>query len=305
METGETPEPEGPEHVAQLLHPYHRSYTDYDVVIDQNSGNRFFELYNGMSNRTEKCDSRRCKTCHFISDQSWIISSVTGKRFRFSEEHLNCSTTNVVYLIECNKCDKQYVGETKQQLKVRFLQHYNAIRRGDLGHMYEHFRSARHSENDMNIRIIDRIIAPSESVARKSRLEIEDFWIRTLNTAAPWGLNIKISGYGNISESLDPLTTKNHPYFGIKLPRVTRGHGKRRRTNKLIQTESLSRLEKLANCEMATILGYYVEFRKLSKKLLKHLLKIINNGNSHTLLSKHSNFCKFFISYISGYFPQH
>ncbi len=52
-------------------------------------------------------------------------------------------------------------SETKQQLKVRFLQHYNAIRRGDQGHMYDHFRSAGHSENNMNIRIIEQIIAPS------------------------------------------------------------------------------------------------------------------------------------------------
>ncbi len=171
--------------------------------------------------------------------------------------------------------------------------------------IYEHFRSAGHSENNMTIRIIERINAPSESVSRKSRLEAEDFCIRTLNTAAPWGLNIKISGYGNVTESLDPLTTKNHPYFGIKLPRVTRGHGKRRRTNKVIQDESLSHLETLANCELATTLGYYVEFRKLSKKLLKHLLKIINDGCAPAFLNKNSNFFKFFITYISGYFLQH
>ncbi len=136
LELGETSKRVGPDQVNQFRqHPYHRSYTDYRVVLDHNNGNRSFELYTGLSNLTEKCDSGRCKTCHFISDQSWITSSTTGKRFCFSEQHLNCNTTNVVYLIECTKCDKQYVGETKQQLKVRFLQHYNAIKRGDQGYI--------------------------------------------------------------------------------------------------------------------------------------------------------------------------
>ena len=41
---------------------------------------------------------------------------------------LNCDSVNVVYLITCDLCRKQYVGQTKNQLRIRTVCHKYDIR---------------------------------------------------------------------------------------------------------------------------------------------------------------------------------
>ena len=36
---------------------------------------------------------------------------------------MNCKTKNVCYLLTCDSCDDQYVGETKRQLNHRINRH--------------------------------------------------------------------------------------------------------------------------------------------------------------------------------------
>ena len=44
----------------------------------------------------------------------------------------NCRTQNVVYLMSCGKCGKQYVGETKGPLNIRMNGHRDDWRQKDL-----------------------------------------------------------------------------------------------------------------------------------------------------------------------------
>ena len=34
--------------------------------------------------------------------------------------NLTCETKNLIYMIQCNRCNLQYIGETKRRLKDRF-----------------------------------------------------------------------------------------------------------------------------------------------------------------------------------------
>ena len=45
------------------------------------------------------------------------------KEERRINDTLNCKSKNLIYLIECKKCIKQYIGETKHQLHERFSEH--------------------------------------------------------------------------------------------------------------------------------------------------------------------------------------
>ncbi len=78
-----------------------------------------------------------------------------------------CATKSVVYLISCNKCNKQYLGETTQALWVRFNQHTrfgsinirtNAVcnkKKDTL--IFRHFHQMDHAANDVQIRVLQVI----------------------------------------------------------------------------------------------------------------------------------------------------
>ena len=40
------------------------------------------------------------------------------------KSHITCETPNVIYMIQCTKCNLQYIGETKRRLK----DHFNELR---------------------------------------------------------------------------------------------------------------------------------------------------------------------------------
>ena len=88
-------------------------------------------------------------------------------------------------------------------------------------------------------------IIESYSNISVSLLECEDFWIRVLNTGFPFGLNDNISGYGNISLSVSPFGKNKHPYYGIKVPRKPRSHGRKRRRKRVLNNNVLPDLDNI------------------------------------------------------------
>ncbi len=81
-----------------------------------------------------------------------------------------------------------------------------------LRYLISHFNTTGHTINDFSVQIAE-VVPTGINLA-----EHENFWIRLLNAAYPFGLNDNVSGYGNISEGLDPLQKANHPYFCVPLP---------------------------------------------------------------------------------------
>ena len=43
------------------------------------------------------------------------------------KSHITCETSNVIYMIQCSKCNLQYIGESKCRLKERFNEHRRPI----------------------------------------------------------------------------------------------------------------------------------------------------------------------------------
>ena len=77
-----------------------------------------------------RCNRRRCATCAVIQPLRFFRSSLTLRRYTvISACDLSCSTTNVIYLISCTKCDQQYVGETKRRVSERLSGHRSSIRK--------------------------------------------------------------------------------------------------------------------------------------------------------------------------------
>ena len=139
------------------------------------------------------CGRKNCEICNIVEKGDEFESSVNGRKFKINFQ-FNCNSQNVIYLLLCKHCLKQYVGSTITKFRQRFNQYksnMNVYRegRGDSlkqRFLIEHFFTEGHngSYNDLKVQIID-YCNPNDPEAR------EDFWMFQLETITPKGLNSK------------------------------------------------------------------------------------------------------------------
>ena len=86
---------------AQRIHEF-RSHKDQDANSVAEKG-------------FSSCKDKRCKTCKAGNFGKSFNSLSTGICYSINQE-MNYKIKNVCYLLTCERCDDQYVGETKRQL---------------------------------------------------------------------------------------------------------------------------------------------------------------------------------------------
>ncbi|MCP4052936.1 MAG: hypothetical protein GY739_07705 [Mesoflavibacter sp.] len=224
-----------------------------------------------------KCNRNRCITCTYVIESNCerkVWSYITGKSFSIystSDESLTCTSKFVVYLISCKKCGVQYVGETGQELKARFLSHRRCVINLQPGMLYSHFQQDSHSVDDMSLQVLGRIDSQDKSELRR----MENAWIRVLCTAWPFGLNDRIDGYGDMKAYKNPVFAKNQPYLSIPLHRIYRNRGIRhKRHKKRLDLEVQKQL--LTFYQASQIRTLYVYLRALNKGMVRKLLMWAN-----------------------------
>ena len=70
---------------------------------------------------SSQCVRPCCQTCLHIKTGLKFTSTVTSEQF-----HIRVTATckiNIVYLVECQKCKKQYVGETENAVHLSLNDH--------------------------------------------------------------------------------------------------------------------------------------------------------------------------------------
>ena len=122
-----------------------------------------------------KCN-KPCSICPYVKQQKSIKASKTNVTVQLSRSH-TCNDKNIVYIIECKKCKQEYIGETKNTLRERMLEHLGYVRREEIdkatGH---HFNLPGHNMSDMSISVLERITSydPQYRKTRES-YRIEQF----------------------------------------------------------------------------------------------------------------------------------
>ena len=100
------------------------------------------------------------------------ILSPPLKRNETSVGTLNCQSRNLIYLIHCKKCKKQYIGERKRQLNERFREHRRSIQNHDKLvspiPIFTNFNQPGHSINDILLISLERVQSSRTSI-RKAR----------------------------------------------------------------------------------------------------------------------------------------
>ena len=85
----------------------------------------------------KKCN--KCGVCPYIKEGKSIKATSTDYRVDVNSS-VDCTSKNVIYLLGCNKCPQQYIGETERMLKDRFSEHKGCVNSGR-----EHFNQKGHS----------------------------------------------------------------------------------------------------------------------------------------------------------------
>ena len=184
-----------------------------------------------------RCMLGRCKTCPYLKEGNFFSSNSTNVNYSpilKSCDSLTCQTENVVYLISCKICNIQYIGETQNSIQKRFTSHRSSINSGKSNQMiHQHFHQECHGLSNCEIILIEKIESDeilqrgltNEQTKRamtKFRLDREKFWISTLQTAYPYGMNVRIKGIGDFT----PSQARYHDFGGRS--RRKRPHGKRK-----------------------------------------------------------------------------
>ena len=119
-----------------------------------------------------------------------IRSNSTGRKYR-TQTRISCSSSNVIYLIQCNICKKQYVGQTKNKILVRINQHYSTIRNKVETPVSRHFNGHQCKEPyPVRIFILSQISNDADD-GQELRNRWERIWMARLNTYVPYGMTIQ------------------------------------------------------------------------------------------------------------------
>ena len=139
---------------------------------------------------SSKCGKQRCEVCNNVTDASTFSSIMAGDTFKINHS-LNCDDKCLIYLMTCKQCNKQYTGETTDLFRNRWNNYKDNARKFDRKescmqeHLYKHFQTEGHKGflNEASVTFIDK----TDGKDPKKR---ERYWMQTLKTMEPYGLNI-------------------------------------------------------------------------------------------------------------------
>ena len=67
------------------------------------------------------CQEKRCEVCTFLEEKNTFTNKEGSDTYKIREGlHLDCNSKNVIYLITCKTCKKQYVGSYITRFCTRF-----------------------------------------------------------------------------------------------------------------------------------------------------------------------------------------
>lgn len=131
-------------------------------------------------------ESKHKPTQEYFHKLKYVRNRVDKTIYKITQ-NLTPQTSNCIYMIYCNKCGQQYIGETKNSIATRMWQHrYNILhKKYTVTPLVKHFVS--HGMRAMRVLGIQSNSTWTDIIRKKN----ERKWIWRLNTLEPLGLNKK------------------------------------------------------------------------------------------------------------------
>ena len=117
----------------QLPHPKRRLQrqrtTESDSTGKSDIGltNSYFSSQKDTDPEVKICGTKRCVTCPHLKQGKESTFSDTNETFRIKHS-MNCTSTDLIYVITCAGCGHNYIGETGDVLRNRVTVHKQQIR---------------------------------------------------------------------------------------------------------------------------------------------------------------------------------
>ena len=113
----------------------------------------------------KKCG--KCLTCSYIKPGKTVKSTASNYQVDINTA-VDCTTDNVIYCIECKKCQAQYIGQTGDTLRKRFDKHRNSVEKKDnTKAIGQHYNQPGHSLSDMTVTVVEKVYNQNEFFRRR------------------------------------------------------------------------------------------------------------------------------------------
>ena len=139
----------------------------------------------------------RCNWCKGINKTTTFTSSNNNKTFKIFHS-VYYQSSWVIYIIECNICNLQYIGKSETAFNACLSNHRNHIKKGisscQLTEHFLHNKRTHNFDNNVIITIIEQIRKDNISNEQNKYFlrHREIFWQKELNFMQPNGLNKRI-----------------------------------------------------------------------------------------------------------------
>ena len=156
--------------------------------------------------QSKPCQGNRCQLCTAFVSASCVTSTSNGRTFHCRNQGTNCNAKWAVYVIMCDVCGMQYVGQTNN-IRLRMNGHKSDYRKflngdfskSDTSSLCSHLKS--HDVNIFKFQILEILENEGFRYTKDIRqLETsldakERHWIWKLETLTPKGLNVADTFY--------------------------------------------------------------------------------------------------------------
>ena len=140
--------------------------------------------------RRNKCVTPNCKWCQELKTSTSITCTTTGCTYR-GPENINCRVNNVVYILTCKQCNKQYIGETGRPFIERWKEHLYDIKVKRPYPVARHFNeNDDHKKATFHAKILSMINGAAERATQRHKYK-ESRWIQTFKSFQPEGINLR------------------------------------------------------------------------------------------------------------------
>ena len=141
---------------------------------------------NGGSNMT-LCRSSKCPLHIRLINSTQIRSRISRRTF-IAHGRATCDIPYIVYLIQCRRCGRQYVGQTRKSLKARYATHLRNIKDTDSKGAYRTTsEDACGNIDNITIQLLHRLTPrghETQAQIEETLKRIETLWIDCLRCNA-------------------------------------------------------------------------------------------------------------------------